>query len=130
MSEHSRHRLQLRRRAALALRATVLLAFGLSFGVPLLWLVLATTRTDFNLVTGPPLAFGSLHNVWVAWQGVYAANDHIFRRWIGNSLAYSLSATAIILATGIPAGYGLAFGTFPARKLLLKLTLVALIMPS
>jgi multiple sugar transport system permease protein len=31
--------------------------------------------------------------------------------------------------TGIPAGYGLAIGTFPGRRLLLNLTLIAMLMP-
>ena len=57
-------------------------------------------------------------------------SGHIFRRWMANSLLYSLSATAITLVTAIPAGYGLVVGRFPGRKLILSLTLVALIMPS
>ena len=47
-----------------------------------------------------------------------------------NSLLYSLSATAITLVTGIPAGYGLALGSFRGRKLILQLTLVAMLMPA
>src|SRR5689334_14954588 len=122
MSERRLHR-RWRWHAALALRGSILLAFAVFFGVPLLWLVLAPTRTDFDLITGPPLSFGSLHNAWVAWQSVDRPSGHIFRRWMGNSLAYSLTATAITLVTAIPAGYGLAFGTFPGRKLILKVTL-------
>jgi multiple sugar transport system permease protein len=118
-----------RQRAALGLRFLVLLAFALFFAVPLLWLVLAPTKTGDDLIFRSPLAVGNLHNVWAAWQQLDGLNDHIFRRWIGNSLFYSLSATAITLATAIPAGYGLAFGDFPGRKLILKLTLVAMIMP-
>ena len=41
-----------------------------------------------------------------------------------------LGATAITLATAIPAGYGLAFGSFRGRKLILKLTLVVMLMPA
>jgi multiple sugar transport system permease protein len=118
------------RRAALGARAAVLLVFAVFFVVPLVWLVLAPTKTDYELVTRNPLAIGSLHNVWVAWRSVDGFSDHIYRRWLENSLLYSLSATAITLATGIPAGYGLAFGRFPGRRLILRLTLVALIMPS
>jgi multiple sugar transport system permease protein len=56
--------------------------------------------------------------------------NHIFRRWMANSLPYSLSATAITLVTAVPVGYGLAVGRFPGRRLILSLTLVALIIPS
>jgi multiple sugar transport system permease protein len=119
-----------RHRAALALRAGVLLAFGLFFVVPLAWLLLAPTKTDYDLLIRSPLAIGNLHNVRIAWQHLDGFDSHIFRRWMGNSLLYSLSATAITLATGIPAGYGLAFGRFRGRRLILKVTLIAMLMPA
>ena len=108
----------------------VLLAFALFFVVPLIWLVLAPTKTDYELLTRSPFAVGSLHNVLDAWRSVDGFSNHVYRRWMENSLLYSLGATAITLATGIPAGYGLAFGRFPGRRLILRLTLIALIMPS
>ena len=119
-----------RRRVGLALRALVLFVFGVFFVVPLAWLVLAATKTDTELVNRNPFAFGSFHNVWLAWQRVDGFQDHIYRRWLGNSLFYSLTATAITLVCAIPAGYGLAFGRFPGRKLILTLTLIVMIMPS
>src|SRR3954453_6148193 len=121
---------RVRRRAATLLRAAVLFGFAVFFVVPLTWLVLAPTKTDYELVTRNPFAFGSLHNVWVGWQQVDGFHDHVYRRWIGNSLLYSLAATAITLVTVIPAGYALAFGRFPGRQLILKLTLVVMIMPA
>jgi multiple sugar transport system permease protein len=119
-----------RHRAALALRAGVLLAFGLFFVVPLAWLLLAPTKTDYDLLIRSPLAIGNLHNVRIAWQHLDGFDSHIFRRWMENSLLYSLSATAITLVTGIPAGYGLAFGRFRGRRLILKVTLIAMLMPA
>jgi multiple sugar transport system permease protein len=116
--------------AGLGLRLVVLAAFALFFVVPVLWLILAPTKSDHALVTHGPLSFGSLHQVSLAWKHLDAFSDHIYRTWIGNSLLYAFSATAIVLATAIPAGYGLAFGTFPGRKLLLTLTLVVMIMPA
>ena len=130
MASTSPHRHRAGQRAVLAVRAVVLLVFAVFFVVPLAWLVLAPTKTDFELVTRNPLAVGSFHNVWVAWQQLDGFNDHIYRRWMGNSLLYALSATAITLVTVIPAGYGLAYGRFPERKLILRLTLVVMIMPA
>ena len=65
-----RHGPRLRRHAALAVRGVVLLAFAAFFVVPLAWLVLAPTKTDTELLTSNPLAFGSIHNVWDAWRRV------------------------------------------------------------
>ena len=117
-------------RAALALRAVVLIGFAVFFVVPLVWLVLAPTKTDYELITSNPFAVGSFHNVWVAWQHLDAFGNHLFWRWMENSVLYALSGTAIALVTVIPAGYGLAIGSFRGRKLILSLTLVVMIVPN
>ncbi|HEV8460587.1 MAG TPA: carbohydrate ABC transporter permease [Gaiellaceae bacterium] len=108
----------------------MLLAFGVFFVVPLAWLVLAPTKTDDDLLTRSPLAVGDLHNVLVAWRNLNGFGGHIYRRWMENSLLYSLSATAIALAVALPAGYGLAVGTFRGRRLVLSLTLIAMLIPA
>jgi multiple sugar transport system permease protein len=97
---------------------------------PILWLILAPTKSDAALVTSGPFSFGSFHQVALAWQHLDAFSDHIFRTWIGNSLLYACTATAIVLATAIPAGYGLALSQFPGRRLVLTMTLVVMIMPA
>ena len=114
---------------ALGVRFVILAAFAVFFAVPILWLVLAPTKADGALVTSSPFSFGSFHQVVLAWKHLNAFSDHIFRRWIGNSLYYALSATAITLVVGVPAGYGLAFGKFAGRRLILSLTLVVMIIP-
>jgi multiple sugar transport system permease protein len=118
------------RLTARGLRFVILAAFAVFFVVPLLWLILAPTKSDAALVTSRPLAFGSFHQVALAWQHLDAFSDHLYRAWIANSLLYAVSATAIVLVTAVPAGYGLAFGRFPGRKAVLTLTLVVMIMPA
>jgi multiple sugar transport system permease protein len=118
------------RLTARGLRFVILAAFAVFFVVPLLWLILAPTKSDGALVTSDPLAFGSFHRVALAWQHLDAFSDHLYRAWIVNSLLYALCATAIVLATAIPAGYGLAFGRFPGRRAVLTLTLIVMIMPA
>jgi multiple sugar transport system permease protein len=113
-----------------SLRYVVLVIFAVFFVVPMLWLFLAPTKSDGQLVTSGPFAFGSFHHLAQAWNHLDAYSDHLYRKWIGNSLLYAGSATAIVLATAIPAGYGLAFGTFRGRKLVLTLTLIVMIMPA
>ena len=50
--------------------------------------------------------------------------------WIGNSLLYAVTATLIVLVTAVPAGYALALGNFPGRRVILTITLVVMIMPA
>jgi multiple sugar transport system permease protein len=118
------------RLTARGIRFVILAAFGVFFAAPMLWLILAPTKSDEALVTSGPFAFGSFHQVALAWQHLDSFSDHIYRGWIANSLLYAVSATAIVLVTAIPAGYGLALGSFPGRKLILTLTLVVMIMPA
>jgi multiple sugar transport system permease protein len=115
---------------ALGLRFLILAAFTVFFIAPVFWLLLAPTKSDAALVTHSPFSFGSFHQVSLAWKHLDAFSDHIYRRWILNSLVYALSATVITLAVSVPAGYGLALGKFPGRKLVLTLTLVVMIMPA
>jgi multiple sugar transport system permease protein len=116
--------------AGLSVRLVVLTAFALFFVAPMVWLLLAPTKTDGALVSSGPFSFGSFHQVAEAWKHLDAFSDHLFRKWIANSLLYTFSATAIVLVTAIPAGYGLAFGDFPGRRLVLSLTLIVMIMPA
>src|SRR6478672_3475234 len=118
------------RLASRGVRIAILAVFAIFFATPLLWLLLAPTKSDGALVTGGPFSFGSLHQVALAWGHLDAFSNHIYRAWIGNSLVYALSATAIVLVTAIPAGYGLALSNFPGRRLVLTLTLVVMIMPA
>jgi multiple sugar transport system permease protein len=118
------------RYAARGLRSVFLTVFAVFFVAPMVWLVLAPTKSDAALVDRGPFAFGSFHQVALAWEHLDAFSDHIYRAWIGNSLLYAVGATAIVLVTAIPAGYGLALGTFPGRRLVLMLTLVVMIMPA
>jgi multiple sugar transport system permease protein len=119
-------------RAVLArsVRLLVLTLFALFFFLPIIWLLLAPTKSDAALVTSSPFSFGSFHHIAQAWDHLDAFSDHIFRKWIENSLIYAAGATAIVLVTAVPAGYGLATGRFPGRRLLLTLTLIVMVMPS
>jgi multiple sugar transport system permease protein len=118
------------RMVGLGVRLAVLVTFAVFFIAPVIWLLLAPTKSDAALVSSSPFSFGDLHHVALAWRHLDAFSDHVFRRWIGNTLYYALSATAITLAVSVPAGYGLAIGRFPGRKLILSLTLVVMIMPA
>jgi multiple sugar transport system permease protein len=117
------------RAAGLTARFMILLTFAVFFMGPVLWLILAPTKSDKALITGSPFSFGNFHHIALAWKHLDAFSDHIYRRWIENTLYYALSATAITLAVSVPAGYGLAVGRFPGRKLILSLTLVVMIVP-
>jgi len=115
---------------ARGVRLVILVAFALFFFAPIIWLLVAPTKSDQALVTHSPFSFGSFHNLARAWDNLDSFSSHIFRKWIENSLIYATAATAIVLVTAVPAGYGLAIGKFPGRRLLLTLTLIVMVMPA
>ena len=124
-------RMNVRNRGVRATRNGVLLVFALFFAVPLIWLVLAPTKTGYELATRSPFAFGSFGTLVRTWRQLdgFGLGTHLFRHWMENSFLYCSSATAIVLVTAIPAGYGLALGRFPGRRLILAATIVAMTLP-
>lgn len=100
------------------------------FGVPLIWLAIAPSKLDNEFVTQPALSFGDLANYLRAWDHLISFNDGQILVWAWNSVWYTAAAMLIGLAISIPAGYALATARFRGRRLLLWLTLIALIVPT
>jgi multiple sugar transport system permease protein len=118
-------------RAVSALIIGVLLAVLLVFFVlPVLWLLLAPSKTASQALHDSPLSFGSFGEIGAAWNHLFSFQGGVMLTWLRNSAVYSVSALALTLLTSVPAGYGLALTKFRGRKTLLVTTLVAMIMPS
>jgi multiple sugar transport system permease protein len=111
------------------LRWAVLLLFAAYFFVPLLWLVLATSKSAPQLLELKPLAFGSFQRIQEAWQRIIEYQDGEVLLWILNSVRYAIWALVLSLVASIPAGYILAVARFPGRRLLLWLTLITMLLP-
>ena len=79
-----------------------------------------------GLITSSPFSFGDFPRR-ARLKHLDGFSDHIYAA--GSNTLYALTATAVTLIVGVPAGCGLAFGKFPGRKLILSLTLVVMIMP-
>jgi multiple sugar transport system permease protein len=112
------------------LPALVLALFVVFFVLPVLWLVLAATKTDDQLVHANPLSFGSWHALRANWDALTAYQGDAIFLWLRNSAVYSFLALVITLAVAIPAGYALAMTEFRGRRTLLVATLVVMLMPN
>jgi multiple sugar transport system permease protein len=108
----------------------ILAALFVFFVLPVLWLLLAPSKTTSQLVHDFPLSFGSFHQIGAAWRHLVSFQDGALFRWLGNSAVYSLGSLVLTLAVSVPAGYALALTEFRGRRLLLAVTLVVMIMPS
>ncbi|MBK3576372.1 carbohydrate ABC transporter permease [Streptomyces sp. MBT65] len=108
----------------------LLLAFLLVFFVlPVIWLLLAPSKTAGEVVRDNPLSFGSFHHIGAAWRHLFAFQDGAMSRWLLNSAIYSGGSLVLTLLVSVPAGYALALTKFRGRKTLLVITLVTMIMP-
>ncbi len=108
----------------------LLTAFGVFFVLPLIWLLLAATKTDAQLVQDNPLSFGSWHALRQNWDALTGFQGDAILLWLRNSALYAFLALVITLVTGIPAGYALAMTEFRGRRALLVTTLVVMLMPA
>ncbi|MGW8879463.1 carbohydrate ABC transporter permease [Streptomyces mirabilis] len=124
------HRRPVRRLASRLLTGSVLAGFLASFVLPVLWLVLAATKTDQQLVHDNPLSFGSFHALKANWDALTAFQDNAVMQWLGNSALYAVISLVITLGVAIPAGYALAMTEFRGRHTLLVATLVVMLMPN
>lgn len=113
-----------------ALVAIVLLSFTAFFIVPIVWLLLAPTKSNNQLLLDGPFSFGSIDQLAANWNELFAFGSGVFATWIGNSVFYSVSALIITLIVSIPAGYALALIEFRGRRLLLVTTLIVMLIPN
>ncbi len=119
-----------RRRLPHPLAAAVLALFLVFFVLPVLWLVLAATKSDDQLVHGNPLSFGSWHALRANWDALTGYQGDAILLWLRNSATYSFLALIITLCVAVPAGYALAMTEFRGRRFLLVATLVVMLMPN
>ena len=104
--------------------------FIVLYGVPLLWLFLAGTRSETSLISDAPLSFGSIATAKDTFLNLVNYNDGQIWTWAWNSVIYTVGSVSLTLASCIPAGYALALSEFRGRKAILVITLVAMITPS
>jgi multiple sugar transport system permease protein len=108
----------------------ILAALLVFFVLPAIWLLLAPTKTAYQLDHTFSLSFGSFSQLGQAWHDLATFQGGVIWQWLRNSAVYSAGALVLTLVTSVPAGYALALAKFPGRRLLLTVTLVVMIMPS
>ena len=71
--------------------ALLLAVFLVFFVLPVLWLLLAATKTDPQLVGENPLAFGSWHALRHNWDALTSFQNDAILLWLRNSALYAVS---------------------------------------
>jgi multiple sugar transport system permease protein len=112
-----------------ALAIVLLVALCVYFLVPLVWLLLAPTKTPSQLVNDDPFAFGSFAQIATSWHRVMAFENGALLVWLKNSVFYAVASVVIAGCACVGAGYALSMFDFPGRKVLLWATLIVMLMP-
>jgi multiple sugar transport system permease protein len=115
--------------AGMVMRIGLLVLFAIFFGIPVLWLLLAPSKTDAQLTGAMPLAFGSFSRIAEAWSNLFNFGNNSVMRWTLNSIYYTGMSLVLSVAVTLPAGFALATMRFPGRRVLLWLTLITMIIP-
>ncbi|GAA1299213.1 carbohydrate ABC transporter permease [Saccharothrix xinjiangensis] len=96
----------------------VLMAAGmLYFLVPLLWVVVAATKSQADLLSSPALWFGEEFSLVDNVRQLFREDDGVYGRWLLNTAVYSGLSAAGATALAALAGYGLARFSFPGKRL-------------
>jgi multiple sugar transport system permease protein len=107
----------------------LMIFFALYTIVPLVYLVVNSTKTQGDFFTSFGLAFGGEFNLFQNISDVFTYQNGAFGYWLGNTLLYSVvgGGGAAILCT--LAGYGLAKYVFPGRQAFFATVIGAVAIP-
>ncbi|HZQ80698.1 MAG TPA: carbohydrate ABC transporter permease [Gaiellaceae bacterium] len=110
----------------------VLFLFLAFFVIPLIWLFFAPSHSSTQELNSNGMRFGSVHAYIEGWHHLltFANHDQLILVWTINSLLYSAAAVIFATAFGVTAGYALAFFRFPGRRVILGVTMVAMLVPA
>lgn len=107
----------------------VLVLFAVVSVIPMIWLVLAPSKTGAQFNQLHPFAFGSFAGYGSAWNNLRSFQDGIVLTWLWNSAWYTLLIVVFSCVTAMAAGYALAATQMKFRRAMLIATLVAMIVP-
>jgi multiple sugar transport system permease protein len=119
-----------RRGSRINLIPTVVLVVGALYCVlPVLWILIASTKTNSELFSTAPFV-PSFHDGFVTnMRALFAYNHGIFGRWALNSVIYAVGGAALSTIVCGCAGYALAKYRFPGSVGLFRIIVAAVLLP-
>ncbi|GAA3859484.1 carbohydrate ABC transporter permease [Leifsonia kafniensis] len=106
----------------------VLVVATLYFLVPVLWLVIASTKNNHDLTNSFGFWFAEW-NLAENYESLMSWTQGMFWHWVGNSIFYSLSAGVIGTLFAVMAGYAIAKFIFPGKKIAVGIIMAGLLLP-
>ncbi len=97
--------------------------------VPLAWLVINATKTQKSLLDSFGLWFGGHFALWDNLRQTFTYQDHIFVRWLLNTLLYVVLGAGGATVLAVLGGYGLAKFDFPGKRAVFAVVIGAVAVP-
>jgi len=97
--------------------------------IPMAWLLLASSKTDPELSTRNPLAFGSFKGYVNAWNNLTFFDDGVIGRWVINSILYNAAIVVIATVTASLARFVISASRIRFKKTFLISTLIMMLIP-
>ena len=115
-----------RRSVLLTVTTGVVLLYSV---IPLLWLVINSTKTQASLFGSFGLWFSGDFALWDNVVRTLTYDDGIFLRWLGNTLLYVVVGAGGATALAVIGGYGLAKFAFPGKRAVFAVVIGAVAVP-
>lgn len=106
-----------------------LIFFAVVSIVPMIWLLLAPTKTDPDLTNKNPLMFGRLGGYIDAWKNLQYFDNGVVFKWALNSIWYTAAIVVIATISASLAGFVLTASNIRFKKVFLISTLIMMLVP-
>lgn len=97
--------------------------------IPLIWLLINSTKSQGDLFSTFGLWFGSEFNFFENLARALSYDDGIFLRWLGNTLLYVVAGAGGATLLAVLGGYALAKFEFPGKKAVFAVVIGAVAVP-
>ncbi|MGY0056678.1 carbohydrate ABC transporter permease [Streptomyces sp. LZ34] len=98
--------------------------------VPLIWLVISSTKTQEGLATSSGLWFSDHFALWDNIRETFTYNDGVFVRWLLNTLLYVVLGAGGATFLAVLGGYALAKFSFPGKRAVFAVVIGAVAVPT
>lgn len=106
----------------------VLIAALLYFLLPIIWVIISSTKTNAELTSTNGFWFGTI-NLAENYEKLMSWTQGLFWRWVGNSLFYSLTAGIIGTLISVACGYALSKFQFRGKKVATAFIMIGMLIP-
>lgn len=108
----------------------VLVVAAIYFLLPLVWVVIAATKSPADLFGTFGLWFSDAPQAWANLVALFAQDGGLFTRWVLNSILYSGVGAFVAMLISAACGYAIAKFPFRGRETLFSIILGGVLVPA